>query len=131
MPTTSSPRSSSACTSVDPIKPAAPVTRTFIFCLCLPLAAGASNAAGPYVPLRHALAQLRAFLAVTARVHALPPPRVAAHVLEPVARLPAQSLFRKRGIRVRLGDVACPPSNAFNGDSPAARALECAHRLQH
>src|SRR6266498_317430 len=32
MPTTSSPRSSSWCASVEPMNPAAPVTRTFIFC---------------------------------------------------------------------------------------------------
>src|SRR6267378_4135584 len=127
MPTTSSPRSSSWCASVEPMNPATPVTRTFIFCQ------SPMSRCGPHASrvLRYTLAQLGTLFPVAVRIRALPSPCIAAHVVEAVFRLPAKHLFGERWVGIALGHIPRTALDALEGDRSAARALECAHRLQH
>src|SRR5882724_9048296 len=129
MPTTSSPRSSRPCARVEPMNPAAPVTRTFIFCQS-PMESMRKASRASRV-LRYALAQLDAFFPVAVRIRALPFPCIAAHVIEAVFRPPAKHLFGERCVGIALGHISRTAGHALEGDRSAARALECAHRLQH
>src|SRR5882762_6348336 len=129
MPTTSSPRSSRQCANVEPMNPAAPVTRTFIFCQS-PLWSVRRASRASRV-LRYALARLAALLPVAVRIRALPSPCIAAHVVEAVLRLPAKRLFGERWVRIALGHIPRTTGDALDRNRPSARALECTHRLQH
>src|SRR6266852_9117383 len=129
MPTTSSPRLSSWCASVEPMNPAAPVTRTFIFCQSPMWSVRRASRASRV--LRYALARLGAPFPVALRIRALPSPCIAAHVVEAVLRLPAKRLFSERWVCIALGHIPRTAGDALEGNRSAARALECAHRLQH
>src|SRR5690349_10556014 len=109
------------------MNPAAPVTRTLIS--DDPPSLVLATDARPRRSGLRAARRLRPPVAV--RVHALPAPGVAAHVVEPVRGLPPEQALRERGIRVRFGDVARAPADPLERYRALARALECLHRLEH
>ena len=65
------------------------------------------------------------------RVHRLPTPRIAAHVLQAEFGLPAKLAGRKRSVRIHFGDIPRAPRRDAAGNVAPAGALERVHQLEH